>query len=204
MTEPTVTLRQVFSIPSDDAQDSSAGQWKTFQETLAQELKSIKCPVPMSELIPKICELFDIGVPSLLLSWWKAAEELQAIIEQSKKEPGSIRYLELSEHTIDSEHHPYIEVRIKKASLKKIEFRIRLRFRLKGFVLKINEGRIKEMKTGLCEVEGTVDWEKVTILKKSLAPIHLPGTVPLEVSPVVTPSQSEVSSNALTKQAVRT
>ncbi|HXI25882.1 MAG TPA: hypothetical protein VNG71_18645 [Pyrinomonadaceae bacterium] len=191
MAEPTVTLRQVFSIPSDDAKDRSPGQWKTFQETLAQELKSIKCPVPMSELIPKICELFDIGVPSLLVSWWKAAEDLQTIIEESKEEPEAIRYLELAEHTIDSEHRPYLEVRIKKASLKKIEFCIRLRFRLKGFVLKINEGRIKEMKTGLCEVEGTVECEKATILKKSRAPIHLPGTVPLEVSPVVTSSRSE-------------
>ena len=192
MAEPTLTLRQVFSIPAKDAQDGSPEQWKTFQEKLAQELKGIKCPVPMSELAPRICELFDIEVPSLLLGWWKKAEDVQTILEESRQEPDAVRYLDLAEHTIDSEHHSYIEVRIKKATLKKIEFCIRLLFKLKGFVLKINDGRIKEMKTGMCEVEGTVEYGKVTILKRSLAPIHLPGSIPLEGSPAVTPKKRAI------------
>jgi len=100
----------------------------------------------------------------------------------SREEPETVRYLELAEHTIDSEHHPSLDVRVRNATLKKIEFTVRLRFRLKGFVLKISEGRIKEMKTGMCEVEGTVAYGDLTILKKGLAPIDLPGSIPLERS----------------------
>jgi hypothetical protein len=182
MDEPIVTLRQVFSIPADDDRDSSADQWNTFQESLAKELKEIKCPVPMSELVPKICELFDLEVPSLLLSWWKKAEDLKSIIEESRKEPDAVRYLDLAEHTIDSEHHPYLEVKIKNATLKRLEFSVHLLFSLKGFALKISDGRIREMTTGMCEVEGTVGYGEITILRRGLAPIHLPGVIPLERS----------------------
>lgn len=182
MAEPTITLRQVFSVPADDATEESPAPWKAFQDSLAKELKAIKCPVPMSELAPKIGELFDIEIPGLLVSSWKKAEDLKTILEESRKEPEAVRYLELAEHTIDSEHHPSLEVRIKSVSLKKIEFSIRVLFRLKGFVLRITDGRIKEMKTGSCEVEGTVDYGDLTILKKELAPIDFPGSIPLERS----------------------
>lgn len=180
MDEPTVTLRQVFSIPAGDDEDSSAEQWKTFKESLAKELKGIKCPVPMSELVPKICELFDLEVPGLLLSWWQKAEDLKSIIEESKEEPDGVRYLDLAEHTIESEHHPYLEVKIKDATIKRIEFAVQLLFTLKGFALKISDGRIKEIITGMCEVEGTVGYGDLTILRRGLAPIHLPGVIPLE------------------------
>jgi hypothetical protein len=180
MAESTITLRQVFSIPAAEAPNGSPDGWKTFQETLAKELKGIKCPVPMSQLIPKIGELFDIEVPALLLSWWKKAEDLQKVLEESAKAPETVRYLELAEHSISSEHHPYLEVKIKNTCVKKIEFSILLLFKLKGFVLKIQNGRITQMQTGKCEVEGTVQYDELTILKKKLAPLDLPGSITLE------------------------
>lgn len=79
------------------------------------------------------------------------------------------------EHTIRSEHRPYIEVRIRNVPVKKIEFVIKLTFKLKGFVLKIKAGEIEEMLTGQCEVEGKVDYSGLTIAEKKLSPIALPA-----------------------------
>src|SRR5262249_24608678 len=97
--------------------------------------------------------------------------------EESKNDPESARYLELVEHTITSEHHPYIEVRVKGAPVRKIEFTAQLLMRLKGFILKVQAGRIAEIQTGTCELEGTIEYKGLMIAKESLRPIGLPGSI---------------------------
>jgi hypothetical protein len=179
MAESTTTLRQVFLIPASDGENGSPEHWKAFQEKLSSELKGIKCPVPFSALAVKIGELFDIEVPDLLLGWWEKAEDLKRALAESREEPDEVRYLGLAEHSISSEHHPYVEVKIKNASVKKIELSIQLLFNLKGFVLKIQNGQITHIETGRCEVEGTVKYEELVILEKKLAPFDLPGSISL-------------------------
>jgi hypothetical protein len=179
MADPTVTLRNVFALPEADAPERSSAEWKTFQDKLTEEVKGIKTPA-MPDVVAKVGELLDIPIPDIFLASWKKANALQTILDESRKEPETAMQLELAEHTINSQHHPSIEVRIQNTAVKKIEFTVRLAFNLKGFVLKIQNGAIKEMKTGACEVKGTIEYQGLIIAEKKLAPIHLPGTIPLE------------------------
>ena len=88
----------------------------------------------------------------------------------------------LADHTINSEHTPYIEVRIAKAPPKKIEFKLKLLFKLKACELKIQAGLIKQARTGACEVEGTLAQGTLVLATKKLAPIRLPGVFPTDAS----------------------
>ena len=96
MAEPNVTLRDVFELPKDGAPDPEPDRWKAVQERIRKEVKDIKMPAKMHDLGPKICELFDVPLPNVLVTSWKKVGNLQAIIEQSKKAPDEVKYLELA------------------------------------------------------------------------------------------------------------
>jgi hypothetical protein len=170
------TLGSLFSVPANNSGDQTSGEWKALHDKLASEMKSVKT-ASLPELAPKIGELFDIPIPDVLLSSWKKATEVQALLYKSKASPDETFFAGLAEHTINSEHHPYVEIKIKGQTIKKIEFAVRLFFKLNGFVLKIQKGDIKEIQTGTCEIGGTLEYEGVRIAEKRFEPISLPGSV---------------------------
>jgi hypothetical protein len=176
--ESAPTLRQIFSLPEKET-DPSDDHWKSFQEKVSKEVKGVKWIAAMPDLAPKVCELLDIKIPDLLIAAWKKVKDLQAVLEKSKQTPDETVYLELSQHTINSEHKPSIDVKIKGATVKKIELAIQLGFNLKGFLLKIQNGAIKEMQTGQCEAKGTIKYGGLTVAEKKLAPIKLPFSIPI-------------------------
>jgi hypothetical protein len=174
------TVREVFALPEKDT-DLRSDEWKEFQARIKKEVKGIKWTA-MPDLAEKVCELLDIKIPNILVAAWKKAKELQTVLEKSKSTPDEVVYLELAEHTINSDHKPSIDVRIKGATVKKIELPVQLGFKLRGFVLKIQNGGIKEMQTGNCEAKGTIKYGTLTIAEKKLEPIKLPFVIPIPSS----------------------
>ena len=177
MTEPTVTLRDVFELPKDGAPDPEPGRWQAVQDRIRKEVKDVKFPAKMHDLGPKILELFDVPLPTVLVTSWKKVGGLQEIIARSKEAPDEVKYLELAEHTINCEQKPHLEMRIKDLPVKKIQFIVKLVFTLKAFVLKVQNGAIQEIQTGKCEVKGTVSYAGQVIIEKKLSPISLPGRI---------------------------
>jgi hypothetical protein len=176
--ESAPTLLQIFSLPEKET-DPSDDHWKAFQEKVTREIKGVKWISSMPDLAPKICELLDIKIPDVLIAAWKKVEDLRAVLEKSKLTPDETIYLELAQHTINSEHKPSVDVKIKGATVKKIELVIQLGFNLKGFVLKIQNGAIREMQTGHCEAKGTIKYGGLTVAEKKLEPIKLPFSIPI-------------------------
>jgi hypothetical protein len=174
--ESAPTLRQVFSLPEKEG-DPSDDRWKVFQENVSKEVKGVKWIASMPDLAPKVCELLDIKIPDVLVTAWKKVEDIKRVMEESKKTPDKTVYLELAEHTIDYHSKPSIDVKIKRATVKKLELPIQLGFKLRGFVLKIQNGRIKEMQTGNCEAKGTIKYGSLTVAEKKLEPIKLPFSI---------------------------
>ena len=170
------TLREIFSLPEKET-DPSDDRWKSFQETVGKEVKGVRWIASMPDLAPKVCELLDIRVPDILVTAWKKVQDLQKVLEESKQTPNKIVYLELAEHTIDYQTKPSIDVKIKRATVKKLELPIQLGFKLRGFVLKIQNGGIREMQTGNCEAKGTIKYGTLTVAEKKLEPIKLPLSI---------------------------
>ena len=179
MAEPTVTLREVFELPENGQPDPEPDRWQAIQDRIAEEGKDVKLPARMHDLGPKICELFDVPLPNILVTSWKKVGSLQSLLEKSRNSPDQIMYLELAEHSINCEQKPYIEMKIKDLPVKKIEFLVKLLFKLKGFVLKVQNGAILQLQTGACEVQGTISYSGQVIVEKKLSPIKLPGQIEL-------------------------
>ncbi len=172
-----VTIAEVFDLPKEGKADSQPDRWQVVEERIKKEVKDVKFPAALHDLGPKICELFNVPLPDVMVTSWKKVGGLQALLEKSRNSPDEVMYLELAQHSINSEHKPHLEMRIKDLPVKKIEFLVKLVFNLKGFVLKIKSGAIQEIQTGACEVKGTISYAGNVIAEKKLTPIKLPGTV---------------------------
>jgi hypothetical protein len=61
----------------------------------------------------------------------------------------------------------------------KIEFNIDISLTLKGIILKIRDGRIKEILTGSCKGKGTVRYGNLVITEKETGSFTLPGSIDL-------------------------
>lgn len=170
------TLGQFFDIP-EKATDKSDDHWETFQEKLAEEAKGIKWTAAMPDLGSRIGELLDIKIHDLLLTAWKKVEAVRKAMEESKQTPDKAVYLDLAEHSIDYETRPFIDVKVKRASVKKLTLNVVLNLKIKGFGLKIQNGAIRELQTGKCEGKGTIKYEKLTIAEKKVEPIKFPLSI---------------------------
>jgi hypothetical protein len=195
MTDTSTSVRDVLLLPEGGDAKQPAGKWKDLQDKLREDVKGVKW-VAMPDLVARIGELLDMQIPDLLLAAWKKCDELQTALEESKKSPQSITYVGLADHTINSEHNPYIEVRISKAPPRKIEFKLKLVFKLKACELKIQGGLIKQARPGACELEGTFSQGTLVLATKKLAPIHLPGAFPSDQSVTAREQQTPVKGAA--------
>jgi hypothetical protein len=176
MNNSSLNLRTLFSFPDPAATAVPSNKWQEFQSRLGREIKTIKWPAAMPDLASKIGELFNVELPDLLVSSWKKARELQETLEESRKSPGEIIVLNLAEHEIANEYHPYIEIRIAGMPLpKKIEFEVQIVTALKGINLKIQAGTITEIQAGSCDFGGKIKYGDLTIAEKKLGPIELLG-----------------------------
>lgn len=167
------TLREFFGMP-EKASDQGDDQWQAFQQTLAEQTRGIKWTAAMPDLGSKIAELLDIKIHDVLLTAWKKVEAVRQALEESKKTPDKATYLDLTEHSIDYETKPFIDVKIKSASVKKLTLTVALNLKVKGFGLKVQNGAIRELQSGKCEGKGTIKYEKLSIAEKKFEPIKFP------------------------------
>jgi hypothetical protein len=179
MSDPAITVRDVFELPKPGGPEEGSEAWQAFRDRIGTEFKSLKTAA-MPDLAAKVGELLDVPLPGIFLTSWKKTNVLNELLAESQKTPEVILNLELAEHTINSQHRPHIEVQVQNRTPKKIEFILRLVFKLKGFVLKIQNGAITEMLPGTCDVRGTLEYQGLTIAEKKLAPVTLPGSIPLQ------------------------
>src|SRR6476619_7732988 len=176
MNNSSLNLRTLFSLPDPTATAAPSNKWQEFQSRLGREIKAIKWPAAMPDLASKIGQWFNVELPNLLVSSWKKARELQEALEESRKSPDEVIVLELAEHEITNEYHPYIEIRIAGLPLpKKIEFKVQIVTALKEINLKIQTATITKIQAGSCDFEGKIKYQDLTIAEKKLGPIELLG-----------------------------
>lgn len=177
MNNSSLNLRRLFSFPDPAAPTTPpSNEWQEFQGRLGREIKTIKWPAAMPDLTSKIGELFNVELPDLFVSSWKKAREVREALDESSKSPEEVIILNLAEHEITNEFHPYIEIRIGGMPLpKKIEFKVQIVTALKGINLKIQAGKITEIQAGSCDFEGKVKYQDLALAEKKIGPIELLG-----------------------------
>ncbi len=185
MNQPSITLNKFFLEREEDLSSKrlsaleSALKVVSLRGTILRDAKAVGWPATWSEIVEKMKDLLDIGIPEIMVSAWNKYRILVKYLDREKYPPGETFLVPLAEHTIRSIHHPFIEILINDQSVGKIQFDLDLSFDLKGATLKIQDGKIKEILVGSCKAKGVIKFEDVVILERETDSIDLPGRISL-------------------------
>jgi hypothetical protein len=184
MDKSAATLGRIFfpqgsKTPEQDTRQRVPDRFDRLTARVKEEIKGISWQAALPELTEKIGELFDIEIPDIMLAAWKKLDALRKYADASQYAPEETVYAELAEHTITGEFHPYLQIQVKNIPVRRIEFTINLSLVVKGMVLRIQSGRIKEIRTGNCEIKGKVEYQDLLLAEKTFTPIELPGSINL-------------------------
>lgn len=184
MSEQSFTLKHFFSPGGGDGLQpflyltelESSEKMTQLRRLLARRAKKLSWALAFSEISHKIPELLDVDVPGLLATGWEASAKIDAYLKRSEREPQEAFLVHLAEHKLHSSHQPYLEIRVNGETVGRIRAEVALELRIEAAVLKIEAGRIREIRAGSCHGQGRFSIEGIRILEESKE-IALPGTI---------------------------
>lgn len=185
MNEPEITLKTLFLSPEGELPEGAlsiieSGQpFLTLKDSIAKEIKGLRWNYAREEIMEKIGDLMDVSLVGVMGAAWKKYEALLKYADSEKYPPDEMILAPLAEHTLTSEHHPYLEILINDQSVVKIEFTITLALSLDGFVLKIQDTKIKGIQVGSIEGNGTITMGETVLVEKGFDAISIPGSIDL-------------------------
>lgn len=179
------SLYQVFNGNEDEGfrynlEKSLDGEaFNSMRQSYAEKPVSMPWPGLSKEIQSKAGDLLSVSLPDILIRAWNKAGILNKYINKEKYDPEEVFLIELKEHTITSQHKPYLDVEVNNKSIGRINFEIDLELAVQGIILKIQDAKIKQIRTGSLKISGTINCEGLEIAKKKSKEVNLPGKIDL-------------------------
>ena len=185
MMNPAISMQQIFQDRGTEAGKNSMIENLDQQtlDSLKQSYKEKKGSMLWGDLSDEIksraSELLNIPLQDLLIRAWRESGVLNKYINREEYDPEAVIFIELKEHTMTSNHKPYLDIEINQKSIGKINFEINLELTVQGIILKIQDAKIKQIRTGNMKATGTINCEGHEIGKKESEEVEFPGTLDL-------------------------
>lgn len=128
--------------------------------------------------------LLDIGLGDVLIGAWNKSYALRQQLQKSKTMPDKDLFVQLVEHKIKSTHEPYVALLKNGQEVGRLPFLVSVEIALQGAVLRIRDGKIREVQAGQIKAKGSVKLGGATLIEKELAPIAVPGTFEVGAEPI--------------------
>jgi hypothetical protein len=192
MSEANLTMKDMFGV--QNARDATQAMGATKQQELetsqavaalkeevAKKSRLIRWSAVEDVLFEKTVETLDIPVLTFLLPAWKKYREIMEFADLEKHPANEVNLVSLAEHTVEVEHHPYLQVTYRGIEIPKakLEFTLAGDLTLEAVVLKIQKGKIKAIQGGAMKWSGELLLENKSVLKKESKSYDLTGKVEL-------------------------
>lgn len=179
MADDKITLRSFFLGQPEKARKALANlkngnQYKDVELKVAS-ISSIAWNMIATQIGEAFEELLEVNILDIVLRAWAKYRLIWQCLD-TKIYP-SEQTIQLLEHTIQSIHRPYIEILADDNIICRIDFEINVKLTLQGFVIKIKDGRISEIRSGNCQGEGNVKCGRVTLVEVKTANINMLGVI---------------------------
>lgn len=179
-----LTLRDLFSLSPDSPVELSAGlKAKDFKD-IGKKLSTLSQPIPwthvQSEIATAISGALNTNLLDAWASAWKKYQDVKAAVEESRKAPDEIVLTPLTEHSIESTLHPYVDVLLGPTLVQRITFDVIVTTQLKGLILGIKNSCIISLHVGECEWTGSIGTHGVVLVRRKLTKLDLPGRIGLK------------------------
>ncbi len=136
-------------------------------------------PATVEEISRKTMDLLDLSMVDLLVAGWNTYQGLKKYLDKEKYTPTQSILVPLAEHTVQSEHHPHLDIYVKDECVGTIGFEIRLTFAARGVMLLVQDGMIRSIKTGEIKGKGSLKCEGTLLLDQDFRSLPLPGSINL-------------------------
>ena len=181
------TLNDLFVVSAAEAADriKAALSDDTFCERAGGP-----GPLPMLawRMLPgavagRLATLLDVPLSDILVGGWNKSYALRQHLQRSAKSPGKEFFLQLAEHKISSSHQPYVALLKNGQEVARLRFTVAVELLLQGAVLRILDGRIREIQTGQVKGKGVVKCGGAILVEKELQALTLPATLSVGTKP---------------------
>lgn len=126
-----------------------------------------------------LSELLNVDMCDVLVGGWNKSVVLRRYLDLQRYPPDKTFIVHLSDHSIRSEHRPYLEISISGIS-ERLEFTLVLELELKGFKLKIRGGEIHEILNGDCHGKAKLSCGPALLWETETGTLFLPGSIKLD------------------------
>lgn len=126
-----------------------------------------------------IGDLLDVNLKEVLIEAWNKSVILRKYKDAQRYPPDQTAIVHLSEHTIRSEHQPYLEISVNGLT-GRLPFCLKLELKAKGFKLKIRDGEIHEILSGELKVNADLSCGPALLWTFETETFTIPGSIKLE------------------------
>ncbi|HKD12843.1 MAG TPA: hypothetical protein VKE50_12245 [Thermoanaerobaculia bacterium] len=131
-------------------------------------------------IVGKMQEALEVPLTTILARAWNDLLDVRKALNATRESPGRTEVVALADHTIESEHKPYLDLYENGKQIGRLPFSAKLEIELRGLLLEIAGGAIRKMRTGEIQTRGTLKVGDFTLAEKALSPVRIPGEFPLE------------------------
>ena len=184
MAEDRLTVSQLLELPAEGLplktvlhSGISDDEMKALQEQIQGGLPGMSWASIEKTVWAKLSDTLDVDPINLIAGAWEKYKLLDDAAKRSKS--GETVLVPLAEHPITLGLHPYVEIVVGQAVVKKIPFDVTLSLKLKGVIVKVEAGEIRAFEAGTLEGTAELKAVHVSVCKRVIKPIPLPGKIPL-------------------------
>ncbi len=186
MPDNTITLNTLLGISDRDVSQKmlTMGIGQADLDSMKGLISAIQgwtWPRFEQKIFQGFSSMLNTDLFSLIAATWNQYQVLAEYAEKSKAE-GETDSVELVDHTMTIELHPYLEIHVAGILQPKlINVDVSLDLTLKGLKLNLENGRMMSVEAGTCEGEAEIQINKVRFpMKPSFGPLNLPGKINLD------------------------
>jgi hypothetical protein len=182
MTEPTLSVKDFLGIPEGGLPAGflragvSDEEAKSFQSKVSGALQGMQWSRLEGAVSSALCNCLDIDPLTMFAATW---EKLQALSNAAKSQSTEPVPVEIVEQALSPKLHPYIDIQLGPAVIRRIDFVVALSLKLKGVILKVQSGAVRSIESGTCEGSVEIFIKDSSIWKHEIDPIALPGRINL-------------------------
>jgi hypothetical protein len=178
------SLKDLFSIEATDLPEIlssvvEAGDLAAAA-SVAKHGAALKWDAVMASLADNFVQLMNMDIRDILAATWSKYKILEEHADATRGSPGKSVLVPLAKHTIESEHHPSIELLVSETSLLKLEFSILLSLELEGALVTIEDGKITKIQPGKGSGKGSVSCRDKTLLQREFDADVFPAALTVE------------------------
>ena len=135
-------------------------------------------------MVAKVREALDVPLTTVLARAWKDLLDVRKAMEATRESRDRTEVVALADHTIESEHKPYLDLYENGKRIGRLPFTAKLEIELRGLLLEIGGGAIRKIQSGEIQVKGTLKVGDFILAEKPFAPMRIPGELRLDRSAV--------------------